>query len=93
MTIFFKRKLAIKLGGYPNIYLKEDYALWIKFINAGARFCNSNKVFTHARTADNFYKRRQGLKHLYSEIQIQKLLLTSKLTNIQQTEITENLFF
>lgn len=81
MTVFFKKDLAVGLGGYPNVYLKEDYALWIKLIHSGARFCNSKKIFAHARTADNFYERRQGFKHLYSEIQIQKLLLDTKLTN------------
>jgi glycosyltransferase involved in cell wall biosynthesis len=81
MTVFFKKNIAKKLGGYPNFYLKEDYALWIKFIHYGAKFCNSNKVFAHARTNVDFFKRRIGFQHLRSEFQIQRLLLKSKLTN------------
>lgn len=81
MTVFYKTKIVKQLGGYPNFNLKEDYALWIKFINSGARVCNSHKVFANARITPNFFKRRNGFDHIRSEIQIQKLLLKYKLTN------------
>jgi hypothetical protein len=82
MTVFFKKDLAKKLGGYPEIPFKEDYGLWIKFLSSGAKVCNSNKVFVRVRVNDSFYIRRSGLKHLYSELKIQHLLLTHRLTKI-----------
>ena len=82
MTVFFKKELTKKLGGYPEIPFKEDYGLWIKFLSSGAKVCNSDKVFVKARINDSFYIRRSGLKHLYSELKIQHLLLTHRLTKI-----------
>ena len=42
MTVFGKTELIRKVGGYPNIYLKEDYGLWIKL--ASIKIYNINKV-------------------------------------------------
>lgn len=81
MTIFFKTSIAKRLGGYSDYYLKEDYALWIKFISSGAKVLNSNKIFAYARTSDDFYKRRSGLKHICSEYKLQKLLYNNNLSN------------
>jgi glycosyltransferase involved in cell wall biosynthesis len=82
MTVFFRTSIAKKLGGYPDYDLKEDYALWIKFISSGAKILNSDKVFVHARVNESFYNRRSGSKHFISEIKIQNLLLKYKLTKI-----------
>lgn len=82
MTVFFKTSIAKKLGGYPDYYLKEDYALWVKFINSGAKVMNSNKIFAYARTGEDFYKRRKGLKHIYSEYKLQKLLYINNVSNL-----------
>ena len=40
MTVFYKTKIVKKLGGYPNLYLKEDYGLWCKMIGSGAKVKN-----------------------------------------------------
>jgi glycosyltransferase involved in cell wall biosynthesis len=82
MTVFFRTSIAKQLGGYPDYDFKEDYGLWIKFISAGAKVLNSDKIFVRARISDNFYDRRSGFKHLISEIKIQNLLLKNKLTKI-----------
>jgi cellulose synthase/poly-beta-1,6-N-acetylglucosamine synthase-like glycosyltransferase len=60
--------------GYPNLYLKEDYGLWIKMISNGARLQGLDKVLVRATVNDGFYKRKSGLKFVVSEMQLQKLI-------------------
>jgi hypothetical protein len=80
MTVFYKTKLAKKVGGYPDLYLKEDYGLWCKFIKIGARVGNMNKIVVKVST-DGMHKRRSGIKYMISEIKLQKILLEFGLTN------------
>lgn len=81
MTVFFKTDLAKKVGGYPDIYLKEDYALWCKLISAGAKVGNMNRVVVKVRN-DELFKRRSGIKYLLSEIKLQKILIECNINNI-----------
>ena len=32
MTVGFKKSSIIEVGGYPELFLKGDYGLWIKLI-------------------------------------------------------------
>jgi hypothetical protein len=81
MTVFYKTDFAKKIGGYPDLYLKEDYAFWIKFIYNGAKIGNMNKIVVRVKT-DGMYDRRSGFKYYVSEFILQKILLQSKLTNV-----------
>jgi cellulose synthase/poly-beta-1,6-N-acetylglucosamine synthase-like glycosyltransferase len=81
MTVFYKTDFAKKIGGYPDLYLKEDYAFWIKFIYNGAKIGNMNKIVVKVKT-DGMYDRRSGFKYCISEFILQKILLQSKLTNV-----------
>jgi len=82
MTVFYKTKIVKKLGGYPNLYLKEDYGLWCKMIGSGAKVANMPFVVVKAKTGNNFFIRRGGLKYIVSEFYLQKILLENKLTNL-----------
>ena len=81
MTVFYKTDFVKKIGGYPDLYLKEDYALWCKFIYHGAKVANMNKIVVTAKT-DGMHARRGGIKYIFSEIKLQKILLSCNLTNI-----------
>ena len=81
MTVFYKTDLVKKVGGYPDLYLKEDYGLWCKLINIGAKVGNINKILVKV-SAEGMYKRRGGIKYVISEIKLQKILLECNLTNI-----------
>lgn len=75
MTIGFKKNLVTDVGGYPNIFLKEDYALWATLISNGVKAKNLNQVLVEATTGVDMYQRRGGLKYVLSEYQIQKHLV------------------
>ncbi len=79
MTVFGKTELIRKVGGYPNIYLKEDYGLWIKLASIGAKFHNINKVLVIASGGNSLYKRRSGIRSALSEIKLQYMFLKYKL--------------
>ena len=80
-TVAYKLDCARKAGGYPNILLKEDYGLWILLINSGYYCVNISNSTVSATTGKSFFKRRGGFHYIFSELEIQKLLINSKLSN------------
>jgi hypothetical protein len=88
MTVFFKKDLAIKYGGYPDLYLKEDYGLWLKFIKNNRKIININATLVRATTGEDFYiNRRSGLGYVKSEYGISKYLFNLKINNLFETII------
>jgi len=75
MTVAFRTELALQCGGYPNIYLKEDYALWALMIRHGARTANTSDILVEATTGRNMYKRRGGWRYANAEIKLQRHLV------------------
>ena len=73
MTVFYKTDLIKKVGGYPNIYKREDYGLWIKLTNYGATFYNINESLVQVDAGDSLYKRRRGFKNITAEFDLQYL--------------------
>ncbi len=70
MTVMFKRSEILKLGGYPNITYKEDYALWIKCYLNGLKVRNINKVLVSNYLNDNFFERRSNFVSILSEFKL-----------------------
>ena len=68
MTAFYKTDLVKKVGGYPNIYKREDYGLWIKLTNYGAKFYNINETLVKVDAGNSLYKRRRGFKNIHCRI-------------------------
>ena len=79
MTVFFKTDLVRSVGGYPNIYLREDYALWAKLYSKGASFYNLDKILVHVKGGRELYKRRGGFKNAIGEIKLQIYFLKYKI--------------
>jgi len=79
MTAFYKTELVKKVGGYPNIYKREDYGLWIKLINYGANFYNINQTLVKVSAGNSLYKRRRGFKNIPAELKLQLLCYRLKI--------------
>lgn len=75
MSVVFKTKAALSVGGYPNIYLKEDYAMWIQMICNGSVSRNISLSLVFATTGSQMYRRRGGIKYAKSEIPLQKIFV------------------
>lgn len=80
MTVFYKTSLAIKVGGYPNLHLKEDYAFWCLLARMNIKIGNMKDIVVKANS-DGLYSRRGGLEYLKSEFELQKLLIKFGFTN------------
>ena len=79
MTVLYKTKLIKSVGGYPNIYLREDYGLWAKLVKKEAIFHNIDEVLVHVNGGETLYKRRGGLKNAIAELKLQLLLYQCKI--------------
>ena len=82
MTAFYKTDLVKKVGGYPNIYKREDYGLWIKLINYGAIFCNIDETLVKVNAGGSLYKRRRGIRNIPAEFTLQLLSYRLKIKPI-----------
>jgi glycosyltransferase involved in cell wall biosynthesis len=79
MTVAYRRDAVMECGFYPNVYLREDYALWCKFLFRKKRVMNISQVLVHATAGRDMYARRGGWKYAKAEWQMQKLLVDSSL--------------
>lgn len=62
MTVAYRRECVLEVGGYPNVFLKEDYALWCHLLKAGYQVANTKAVLVHATAGDDLYRRRGGVE-------------------------------
>jgi glycosyltransferase involved in cell wall biosynthesis len=79
MTVAYRRDAVMECGGYPNIYLREDYALWCKFLKKNKSVMNISQVLVHATAGQDMYARRGGWRYAKAEWGMQKLLVDSEL--------------
>ena len=82
MSVAFKLDKVKKVGGYPNIYLKEDYGLWALMIREKMNIKNISDVLVKVEAGHNLYARRGGLRYARSEIQLQFFLYKSGLQSV-----------
>ena len=68
MTTFYKTEAEKLVGGYPNIYLREDYGLWAKLISNNKNFINIDDFFVCVNGGNDLYLRRGGLRMLLPKL-------------------------
>jgi glycosyltransferase involved in cell wall biosynthesis len=71
-TVVFRRAAVLAAGGYPPIFLKEDYALWAGMVARGARCANVEAILVEATTGTGMHVRRGGLRYAISELQLRR---------------------
>lgn len=67
VTVCIKRETLEAVGGYEHMLWHEDYFLWLKMLNSGAKFINLPKVHVWVRVVD-LTARRRGLKYVGAEV-------------------------
>ena len=80
MSIAFKYSVVRDLGGYPNIELREDYALWALIVSKGYKSKNIDKILVNASAGEKMFKRRKGGSIISAEIALQSHLLKIGMT-------------
>ncbi len=80
MTVGYLKKSVLDVGGYPKLFLKGDYGLWIKLLAKNKKFINLEKCLVKATTGRRMINDRGGLRYVYSEFLLQKFLIKYKFT-------------
>lgn len=75
MTVGFLTAAVVDAGGYPSIYLKEDYALWATLLAKGCRVCNLGDILVDATAGTEMFRRRGGLRYAMAEFDLQRHLV------------------
>ncbi|MHA8078936.1 glycosyltransferase [Aquirufa antheringensis] len=69
-SVIFNKNDVLSVGGYRDIYLKEDLDLWLRLLNEGFLFHNLNDELLYYRVSDELYKRRGGFNYFISELNL-----------------------
>jgi len=73
-TVVYRRRAVLAAGGYGDLRLMEDYALFARMLQGGARAVNVAEPLVFYRVGATAYKRRGGTDLLRSELALQREL-------------------
>ena len=76
-TVVYRRQAVIAAGGYGDLPLMEDYALFTRMLLTGARAVNVAEPLVFYRVGATAFKRRGGTGLLRSELRMQREFLRS----------------
>jgi glycosyltransferase involved in cell wall biosynthesis len=83
-TVVYRRSMVQAVGGYQDLPLMEDYWLFARMIEAGARVANVAEPLVKYRVGAGAYARRGGWRLLRSEIELQRQFRSSGFTTRSQ---------
>ena len=79
-TVVYRRSAVQSAGGYTDMALMEDYLLFARMVDAGARPANLAEPLVRYRVGAGAYARRGGRQLLRSEVLLQRRLLRLGIT-------------
>ena len=88
-TVVYRRSAVQSVGGYRDLPLMEDYWLFARMIDAGARVTNVAEPLVKYRVGAGAYARRGGWQLFRSEIELQRQFRASGFTT--RTQCLRNL--
>ena len=71
-TVVYRKSMVQRVGGYQDLPLMEDYWLFARMIDAGARVANIADPLVKYRVGAGAYARRGGWQLLRSEVELQR---------------------
>jgi glycosyltransferase involved in cell wall biosynthesis len=71
-TVVYRRRAVLAAGGYGDLPLMEDYALFARMLQGGARAVNVAEPLVFYRVGAQAFKRRGGTGLLRSELRLQR---------------------
>ena len=88
-TVVYRRQAVLEAGGYRDLPLMEDYWLFVRMIQGGARVANIADPLVKYRVDAGSYDRRGGQRPLRSEVAFQLRVRSEGLTT--RAEMVRNL--
>ena len=82
-TVVYRRGAVLAAGGYGDLPLMEDYALFARMLMNGARAVNIAEPLIFYRVGAKAFKRRGGASLLRSELRLQREFLREGFTSPQ----------
>lgn len=82
MAVAFRKSCFILSGGYPQLYLKEDYGLWAKFISLGIRGYNIQESLVDVSAGRPMIERRGGVAYIKSEFNLYMYMLRLNISSV-----------
>jgi glycosyltransferase involved in cell wall biosynthesis len=73
-SVLLRRSAVMDVGGYRNVYLAEDYDLWIRMIQKNKQFFCMPQAVQAFSVDSKLTKRRGGLKFIKSELAINRTI-------------------
>jgi len=83
-TVVYRRSAVLAAGGYGDLPLMEDYALFARMLANGARAVNVPEPLVFYRVGATSFKRRGGTDLLRSELRLQREFLRRGFTSPAQ---------
>jgi GT2 family glycosyltransferase len=71
-TVVYRKSAVLGAGGYTDMALMEDYLLFTRMVEAGARPANIAEPLVYYRVGAGAYARRGGVELLRSELALQR---------------------
>lgn len=78
-AVMFRRQVIENAQGYQHLEFVEDYFLWARALQKGAKFYNFPQALVRQRFNLNTVKRRGGLKNLINEWKVRYYLRSHQL--------------
>lgn len=83
-TVVYRRQAVVAAGGYQPMGQMEDYWLWIRMLEAGARVDNISEPLLGYRVDEGAYARRGGVRQLSAEFHLQRAMRRLDFTTRRQ---------
>jgi len=81
-AVMYKKSAVLDAGGYPDLPLHEDYALWVNMLIKGKRSINLANVLCLMRVDNGMYKRRGGVRYYKTAVRFRRYLLKHRFCNL-----------
>lgn len=76
-AVMMKKSVVMAVGNYKDVYLHEDYDLFVRIFAHGYRGCSVKKILYHVRVGRDFYYRRGGRRYVKALLNYNVQLLRS----------------
>lgn len=83
-VVMFRKKSVLAVGGYQHFPLFEDYYLWIRMLQSGAKFYNIQESLLYFRFSRDMFKRRGGWKYAIDELRFQRQIRVMEFISFPQ---------
>lgn len=83
-TVIYRRSAVQRAGGYLPMGLMEDYFLFARMIQSGARVANLSDPLVMYRVGEGAYARRGGWHQLRAELRLQRNFRRARFTTVPQ---------